>query len=73
MTITSRIITTPQLNITVEESGPADGKAVMLLHGWPDDARRWDPILPAPRPRRAGGLARVDDLRDHRTGSRRGL
>ena len=62
MNATSRVVATPLLNITVEESGPADGKPVMLLHGWADDARRWDPILPAPRPRRVGDLARVDDL-----------
>lgn len=24
------------------ESGPADGKPIILLHGWPDSARTWD-------------------------------
>lgn len=38
---------TPLLDIAYEESGPADGPPVILLHGWPDDARTWDRVLPA--------------------------
>lgn len=42
-----RILTTPSLEIAVEESGPPDGPALILLHGWPDDPRTWDRMLPA--------------------------
>ncbi len=35
------------LAIGCELSGPADGHPVILLHGWPDDIRTWDRILPA--------------------------
>ena len=38
---------TPSLSIACELSGPADGRPTILLHGWPDDARTWDRILPA--------------------------
>jgi pimeloyl-ACP methyl ester carboxylesterase len=41
-----RIVSTEQLKIAVEVSGPADGSAVMLLHGWPDSPRTWDRMLP---------------------------
>ena len=36
-----------QLRIGYERSGPADGLPVVLVHGWPDDVRTWDPVLPA--------------------------
>lgn len=39
--------TTPTLDIAYEASGPADGRPVLLLHGWPDDVRTWDGVLPA--------------------------
>lgn len=39
-------IETPTLSIACEISGPADGSPVILLHGWPDDARTWDGVLP---------------------------
>ncbi len=42
-----RAVATPRLNIETELSGPADGPAVVLLHGWPDSLRTWDAILPA--------------------------
>ncbi len=41
-----RLVTTASLDIAVEEAGPAAGTPVMLLHGWPDDARSWDRMLP---------------------------
>lgn len=38
---------TPLLDIAYEASGPEDGSPAVLLHGWPDDARTWDRVLPA--------------------------
>jgi pimeloyl-ACP methyl ester carboxylesterase len=38
---------TPVLDIAYEVSGPAEGVPVILLHGWPDDGRTWDRVLPA--------------------------
>src|SRR5438128_12651638 len=38
---------TPSLSIACEVSGPAQGRPTLLLHGWPDDARTWDSVLPA--------------------------
>lgn len=40
-------VETATLAIGCELSGPADGHPVVLLHGWPDDVRTWDRILPA--------------------------
>jgi len=40
---------TPTLSIACEVSGPEQGRPVLLLHGWPDDARTWDRVLPALR------------------------
>ena len=43
-----RTYRTPALEVACEESGPAAGwLRSLLLHGWPDDARTWDPILEA--------------------------
>jgi pimeloyl-ACP methyl ester carboxylesterase len=39
-----RLVRTPALEIAVEESGPADGVPVILLHGFPDDGRTWDGV-----------------------------
>jgi pimeloyl-ACP methyl ester carboxylesterase len=39
--------TTPTLKIAYETGGPPDGALVLLLHGWPDDVRTYDGILPA--------------------------
>jgi len=36
---------TPVLEIAYEESGPADGIPVILLHGFPDDPRAYDGTL----------------------------
>jgi pimeloyl-ACP methyl ester carboxylesterase len=42
-----RTIRTPTLEIAYEESGPADGPPVILLHGWPSDPHDWDGVAPA--------------------------
>jgi pimeloyl-ACP methyl ester carboxylesterase len=39
-------IATSVLDIAYESAGPPDGKPVILLHGWPDDVRTWDKVLP---------------------------
>jgi pimeloyl-ACP methyl ester carboxylesterase len=43
------IAITPFLEIAFEESGPPEGFPVVLLHGWPDDARTWDRTVPSLR------------------------
>ena len=40
-------VDTPLLRIGYEVSGPALGFPVVALHGWPDDVRTWDRVLPA--------------------------
>jgi pimeloyl-ACP methyl ester carboxylesterase len=42
-----RFVTTPILRAAYEEGGPENGPPVLLLHGWPDDARTYDAIAPA--------------------------
>lgn len=37
-------ITTPHLRITYEEDGPESGEAIVLLHGFPDDANTWKQV-----------------------------
>jgi len=37
---------TSTLDIAFESDGPESGKPLMLLHGWPDDVRTWDKVLP---------------------------
>jgi pimeloyl-ACP methyl ester carboxylesterase len=37
-------LATATLEIAFEESGPPDGPAVILLHGFPDDVRAWDGV-----------------------------
>lgn len=39
-------VSTPLLDIAYEASGPSDGFPVLLVHGWPDDVRTWDRVLP---------------------------
>jgi len=38
---------TSKLEIAYFEAGPADGPALLLLHGWPDDGTTWDEVSPA--------------------------
>jgi pimeloyl-ACP methyl ester carboxylesterase len=45
--VTVHSIRTPLLEIGYEEAGPATGAAVLLLHGWPDSAITWRPVVPA--------------------------
>ncbi|MEP6830148.1 MAG: alpha/beta hydrolase [Rhizomicrobium sp.] len=33
---------TDRLSISFRDTGPRHGKAVLLLHGWPDDSSTWD-------------------------------
>ena len=37
---------TSTLNIAYEAGGPPDGFPVVLLHGWPDDVRTYDRVVP---------------------------
>ncbi|MEJ2378708.1 MAG: alpha/beta hydrolase [Pseudolabrys sp.] len=39
-------IRTDTLEIAYEESGPADGTPVLLMHGWPYDVRDYDQVAP---------------------------
>ncbi len=39
-------VRTPVLDIAYEETGPADGPPVVLMHGFPDDVRTWDGVVP---------------------------
>lgn len=38
-------VRTPTLEIAYEESGPGDGPAVLLLHGFPYDVRAYDEVV----------------------------
>ena len=42
----AKSVKTPLLEVAYEESGPANGRPVLLLHGWPDDVRTWDAVAP---------------------------
>lgn len=42
-----KIATTGLLDIAFEEYGAGNGMPVILLHGWPDDVRTWDEIVPS--------------------------
>jgi pimeloyl-ACP methyl ester carboxylesterase len=46
MTAELRHIRTSTLNIAYEESGPAEGMPVFLMHGWPYDPRCYDDVVP---------------------------
>ncbi len=37
---------TATLDLHYEEHGPADGPPLILLHGFPDDVRTWDGVIP---------------------------
>jgi len=39
-------VRTPVLEIAYQESGPADGPPVILLHGWPSDVHDYDGVAP---------------------------
>ena len=39
-----KTLQTPLLEVAYLEAGPADGRPVVLLHGWPDDARTWGAV-----------------------------
>lgn len=38
-------VNTDILQIAYEEAGPADGKPVIMMHGFPDDPRIWDGVV----------------------------
>ena len=42
----AKSIDTPVLSIGYEESGIPQGFPIVLLHGFPDDVRAWDDVLP---------------------------
>jgi pimeloyl-ACP methyl ester carboxylesterase len=44
---THTYVDTPILHVGFESGGPDDGPPVLLLHGWPDDVRTFDPTLGA--------------------------
>jgi pimeloyl-ACP methyl ester carboxylesterase len=50
-----RTVDTPVLRIGYEESGNPQGFPIVLLHGFPDDVRAWDGVVP----RLVGGGYRV--------------
>jgi pimeloyl-ACP methyl ester carboxylesterase len=39
-----KIVRTAVLEMAYEEYGPADGKPLMIIHGWPDSPRGWLPV-----------------------------
>lgn len=41
-----KIAKTSALSMAYEEGGPSRGEPVILLHGWPDDVRTWDGVVP---------------------------
>jgi pimeloyl-ACP methyl ester carboxylesterase len=45
-TVRVRIVRTATLEIAYQESGPSDGRPVILLHGFPDDVRAYDSVAP---------------------------
>ena len=47
-------VRTSVLEIAYEESGPADGVPVFLMHGWPYDPRTYDDVVPRWSPPAAG-------------------
>ena len=38
------IVSTDHLDIAYTDTGSPEGPAVLLLHGWPDDASTWDAV-----------------------------
>jgi pimeloyl-ACP methyl ester carboxylesterase len=41
-----KTVRTPVLEIAYLESGPVDGRVVILLHGWPSDVHDYDEVAP---------------------------
>jgi pimeloyl-ACP methyl ester carboxylesterase len=41
-----KFVETPALRIAYEESGDSQGIPIILLHGFPDDIRAWDDVVP---------------------------
>ena len=58
-----RRVETSRLSVEVEISGPPGGPVVVLLHGWPDNLRTWDLVLP--KLHAAGLRTVVPSLRGH--------
>lgn len=56
-------VNTPVLRIGYEAHGSSDGFAVVMLHGFPDDVRAWDEVVPPLT--RAGYRVLVPYLRGH--------
>lgn len=56
------------LTFDVLDSGPSDGAAVVLLHGFPQDAHSWDAVVPRLNERGLRTLA--PDLRGYSPGAR---
>ena len=44
--MTTHFAETSLLRVGYEVTGPAGGPPVVLIHGWPDDVRTWDGLLP---------------------------
>jgi len=42
----SKMIQTPDLEIGYEDEGNSQGFPILLLHGFPDDIRAWDEVVP---------------------------
>ena len=45
-TPSTQFVQTPVLAIAYEDSGSAQGFPIILLHGFPDDVRAWDEVIP---------------------------
>ena len=41
----TKFVITPVAELGYLESGPSDGVSVVLVHGFPDDARTWQPVI----------------------------
>lgn len=40
----TRVVQTAALEIELDEAGPSEGRPILLLHGWPDAPRGWQPV-----------------------------